>query len=122
VDDRDGNYEIYYRMRNAGVISGIDDEPAVIGQPGFLRIAPNPIRSGAHVSFHVATPSRTGMTIYDIAGRLVWTRDLGITQPGLHQVTWEGCDLHGRPVANGVYLINAVAGGAETSAKVVVIR
>jgi hypothetical protein len=120
-DDRDGNDEIYYRMRDAG-ISGINDESAVTGQPGFLRIAPNPIRSSAHVSLHVTTPSPTAVAVYDIAGRLVWELGLRVTQPGWHRITWDGRDVHGWPVANGIYLLKAVAGKAETSAKIVVVR
>ena len=120
-DDRDGNDEIYYRLRVSG-LSGIDEEDPVAGQPGVLRIVPNPIRSSVHVSFHVIAPAPAAVAVYDITGRLAWTHDLGIAQPGLHHITWDGCDHHGRSVADGVYLIKAVTGKAETSAKIVVIR
>ena len=113
-DDRDGNDEIYYRPRDA-CLSGIDEVSPVTGTAGLLRIAPNPVRGSAHASLNVTTPSPASVAIYDISGRVVWKRGLGIRQPGLHQVTWDGSDLHGRPVSDGVYVIKAVAGEAETS-------
>jgi hypothetical protein len=120
-DDRDGNDEIYYNQRDAG-LSGIDEASPVTANAGLLRIAPNPVRGSTRVSLLVKTPSPTSVAIYDISGRLVWKRGLGVRKPGLHQVTWDGSNLHGRPVEVGVYVIKAVAGAAEASAKVVVAR
>jgi hypothetical protein len=120
-DRRHGAYEIYYRMHDIDHISGID-EPAVGLQPGVLRIVPNPIQNSAQVSFSIAAKALTRVAIYDIAGRLVWENNLGIREPGPHQVMWDRRDVRGRAVASGVYLVKIEAGTRRHSGKIVVVR
>jgi hypothetical protein len=121
-DNRDGNYEIYYRKRGAGTISGLEDEPAAARPQALLSVSPNPLRTGSQVSFHGDTKFPVPMAIYDVTGRLVWRGSMGVSRPGALQVKWDGCDIHGRPVPSGIYLIKVVSTDGGASAKIVVLR
>jgi hypothetical protein len=121
-DSRDGSSEIYYKRHAGTTLAGIVDlETAapVSTRPGII---PNPVHNDARVRFRLEEPSFVNLAIYDIAGRLVWKRDLSVRQPGVHQVAWDGCDAHGRSVANGVYFLRVNSGKRQSSAKIVVLH
>jgi len=67
--------------------------------------------------------SKSTLKIFDITGRLVkdFSRQLSVIG---HQssVVWDGTDLNGRRVANGVYFINLDVAGEKLSTKVVMLR
>jgi hypothetical protein len=122
VDQRDGNYEVYYRMRHPGEVAGIDETDLVKVRPGTVRVLPNPARSGVQIRFLAAGEAETSIAIYDIAGRLVWRRDMGLLPPGQHRLNWPGTDRAGRPVASGIYFLSIRAGTRTSYAKIVVAR
>jgi hypothetical protein len=41
---------------------------------------------------------------------------------GLHDIVWDGRDVHGRNVASGLYIINLMQGEFATSTRVTLIR
>ena len=61
--------------------------------------------SGSFETDDVTTNSR--VTIYDGAGNLVNTIDMGTVEPGTHQFTWNGIRKDGSEASNGRYLIVA---------------
>jgi flagellar hook assembly protein FlgD len=60
--------------------------------------------------------------IHDVAGRIVRTIDAGVRPAGAHELTWDGRDDAGVPVAPGVYLARLAAGGAAAVTRVVMLR
>jgi hypothetical protein len=94
-----------------------------------LSAWPVPYRSG---TLTIAFPTIAGpgggvapatVAAYDIRGRLVRTIAAGRTYAeGIQQVTWDGRDAAGRPVASGVYLIKSTSGGIQQSTKILVVR
>ena len=121
-DDRIDNVEIYYKRRPGAALAGIEDFEMAERVPVRTMVSPNPVRDSGLISFGLPVSSPTRITIYDIAGRLVWKRDLGIRDPGWHNLTWDGCDQDARRVAAGVYFLNIHAGGVTASSKIVVLR
>jgi hypothetical protein len=121
-DTRDGNEEIYYRLYDPYQFSGIQ-RPKIEQQAGaILTVIPNPTGLKSQIEFTLGSRARSAVRIYDTAGRLVWSRDLGLRQPGPHSVTWDGTDISGKPVSPGVYFVKVRAGNRVSSAKLVVIR
>lgn len=123
VDERHGDFEIYYNeyIPPGTGIGGDEDgqDPAVPTPPLSLAVSPNPFAGSA--SIDVSLPARAAVTIdvYDVAGRLVRRVAAGRLDPGLHRYEWNGLDRSGRAAPAGVYFARARAGKFAVSAKLV---
>jgi hypothetical protein len=91
-DDRDGNFEIYYKrdpVGNVGIAES-GDEPGPIPGLRRLRVLPNPFLAQARVPGH----ERELFALYDIGGRLVGNYPGGGigagAPPGVYLVTRRG--------------------------------
>lgn len=102
--------------------------PTGIGEPGFQspdlklefgRCAPNPFRSWTRISFGLAQPENTTLSVYDAGGRLVKKLVEQVLTPGRHFVTWNGLDGAGRRCSRGIYLVRLETGSGTGSAKLV---
>ena len=60
--------------------------------------------------------------IVDILGRRVRTLISEERTAGPHQITWNGLDDHGHPVASGVYLYTLKSEGYTETRKLLLIR
>ena len=69
----------------------------------FDRIAPNPFRSNAILSFALAKGGTVQLAIYSVDGRRVRQLVTGSREAGVYQVAWDGHDEGGAVVAAGVY-------------------
>jgi hypothetical protein len=76
------------------------------GAPGTTALypnVPNPFNPTTTLRFSVGEPGRIALRIYSVRGELVKTlKDEWVT-PGGYQVSWDGRDQGGRPVASGAY-------------------
>lgn len=98
------------------------DVPRGAGASGSpLDIAPNPSAAGEAVEFALRSPWRGArLEVFDIRGRLLWSHTVEAGQA----VRWDGRDLGGRLVPNGVLFARAseFGTGARTTARIVRIR
>jgi subtilisin family serine protease len=97
-------------------------EPDVSVQVCAVRAYPNPASGGARIEYAVPVPAEVRIRVYDVAGRLVRTlveRERGV---GAYAAAWDGDDVLGRPVANGVYFVRLEVGRGTTTAKVAIVR
>jgi hypothetical protein len=69
----------------------------------FDRIAPNPFRSNAILSFALAKGGPVQLAIYSVDGRRVRQLVAGAREAGVYQVAWDGRDEGGSAVPAGVY-------------------
>ncbi|MDA2936325.1 T9SS type A sorting domain-containing protein [Patescibacteria group bacterium AH-259-L05] len=74
-------------------------------------IYPNPLSQGNLARLNIDLPlgvTITELRIYNILGRLVKTMDLSRMTSGAHTniTIWDGKDIYGKPIANGVYLVS----------------
>ncbi|MEW6753114.1 MAG: FG-GAP-like repeat-containing protein [Candidatus Latescibacterota bacterium] len=76
-------------------------------QPNY----PNPFNSSTVIGFRLPERARVELTVYDLLGQQVATLVQGEREAGAHQVTWDGRDTAGRPLASGVYLCRLRAAG-----------
>lgn len=96
-------------------------DPAVIS--GFLfQNYPNPFRERTTIAYEIAQPGPVEITVFDILGRRVYTLVDGVQPAGRYEVTWNGRDSGGRPVAAGTYFYRLDVGGVLSSKQALHIR
>ncbi len=65
---------------------------------------PNPFNPETTIRYELNRSAEVELAIYDISGRQVTTLVSGRQVAGQYQVTWNGLDRRGNPVASGIYL------------------
>ena len=83
--------------------------PEVGGALLDLRVWPSPTTGPATIAFDLPDAAPVEVEVFDVGGRLVQRIDLGELGAGGHQVPWDGSDLAGADVANGVYMVRVVS-------------
>ena len=67
-----------------------------------------------HYDFGLVKPDSVAITVFDSDGQVV-SATTGVNQTGKHDFTWDGTDLAGNPVADGVYTVKILGTiGEET--------
>lgn len=89
---------------------------------GLNRVYPNPFHTQCTIKITTFGHEKVSLAIYDASGRKVQTLVNETLTPGVHHITWDGRDVHGRRVASGVYVVNLLQGEFATSVKVTLIR
>jgi flagellar hook assembly protein FlgD len=72
--------------------------------------------------YHTRTAQRVQLTVYDLLGRPVCNLFEGNSPSGVHELTWDGRDGAGRPVAAGVYWIYMTTATNRLSQKIVLLK
>ncbi len=85
-------------------------------------VRPNPASGFARVNFSVPEKAPVTLTVYDISGRRVATLLKGTLEPGLHSVTWNATDDHGRRVPAGVYFVELRQNGKRDLHRLVLVK
>ena len=104
--------------------TGIAEEPDETATLvfGLSKIAPNPVKDGATVSYTTTRKGPVSLKVYDCAGRLVRTLIDRNESAGHKTVYWDGKDANHRSVAAGVYFYRLVAEEKTSTKKMVVVR
>ena len=92
----------------------IDDATPVASQNG-IKVYPNPAFGMAHVDFAVAQSTTADIQVYDMSGRVVYTKALGKVEAGLHSQVIP-CENFNK----GVYVVRVVAGTQPMTSKLIV--
>ena len=79
---------------------------------------PNPGRLGSAIRFALADATPASLDLLDIAGRRVWSRDVGGMGAGEHSVRI----ADGAPLPPGIYLARLEQGASRATARVVILR
>ncbi len=80
-----------------------------------INLYPNPVSTVAHVGLTAAAAGNAEMRVYDLNGRAVLVRSLGMVTEGEHTFTLDTQDM-----AKGMYLVNITVGRHTASAKMMV--
>lgn len=81
------------------LVAGVGDEGPLSADFALLGSVPNPARTFANLRFSVPTPSRADLELFDVQGRLVATKALGVHSPGVRQAL-----IPRQGLATGLYL------------------
>lgn len=87
-----------------------------------VAISPNPSSGSAQIRIALSTVSPVETRIFNLKGEEVWHERTAEKPPGIYSFSWDGCDLQGRALTAGVYLLRINAGGITRSAKIVRIN
>jgi hypothetical protein len=98
------------------------DRPMLTGETKLLGASPNPFNPATTIAFELAAPGDVSITVYDVGGRVVRRLVDGHMPAGLHDVTWNGRDGGGAPMASGVYFYRMIAGDILDTRKMVLLR
>jgi hypothetical protein len=98
------------------------DPPAADYRWALAQNVPNPCIGGTRISYEMGRSAHIRVKIYDAQGREVEVLVDGIKGPGLHSVTWDGCNNMGERVASGVYFYKIEAGAFTATRKMLVLR
>lgn len=126
----DGSHVLEMLIKDANDKSVFQrDELIVFSKLALLNVYnyPNPFSEDTHFTFNLTQPAeKVTIKIYTTAGRLIHTIEhYGLTA-GFNQLVWDGKDMDGDKLANGVYLYKIIArsGNNQTEKieKLVVMR
>ena len=89
-----------------------------------VSCSPNPARGRVEVTIDAEDArGESRVSVYDIAGRLVWRSSAGNGDGGAStSVIWSGRDERGNRVSSGVYLVRVSVGEHRAHTKVVQVR
>jgi len=78
---------------------------------------PNPFNAKTSFSFGIPTEANVNVNIYNVAGQLVESMNLGHMAAGNHSVNWDASD-----VASGVYFYNVSADNYNQTMKMTLLK
>ena len=114
--------------RSQGDLIFLDgSEPTDVGStPLAYRLyscVPNPFNPSTTIAFDLPEQSRVSLGIYDVSGRLIRSLRNGVeTEPGRHEMVWNGTDDFGRGVSTGVYFCRLDAQGFSQTRRMTLIK
>ncbi|MEZ4651568.1 MAG: hypothetical protein R3E97_22770 [Candidatus Eisenbacteria bacterium] len=79
---------------------------------GALVVSPNPAPGQTHLTLDLGAAGHAQLFVHDIRGRAVRHWPNVRSTSGRIEVTWDGSDQVGRPVASGVYFVTGLPAGA----------
>jgi hypothetical protein len=99
----------------------------------YVHNYPNPFRAGTEptkICYFLKKNSSVTIKIYDLGGRLVWSRSIGAGEAGgtgapegiWHEIPWNGRNDRGELVRNGVYMCKVEAGSQSALFKIAVAK
>lgn len=88
-----------------------------------LTIAPNPANPSARITFEAGAGVATTVSVYDVAGRRVWTSGPLRLPAGAATVTWPGLATDGSAAPSGAYLVRVDDGsGPPRAGRLVLVK
>jgi Right handed beta helix region/FlgD Ig-like domain len=133
-EDRDGRLRIWDGNSDANAIvdmgpfeygapmvTGVGDDPLPAGFR-LLAATPNPMRAQSRLHFLVPETGWTTLVLYDLSGRRVRTLVEAVLAEGPQEITWDGHDEAGRPVAAGLYFMRLGWNRYADTGKILVVR
>ncbi|MDZ7795818.1 MAG: FlgD immunoglobulin-like domain containing protein [Candidatus Marinimicrobia bacterium] len=88
----------------------------------LYRNYPNPFNPGTQIPYYLKEASAVTVKIYNLRGETVHTYRKVYQDAGFHQLTWNGCDDHGRPVPTGIYLYQFLYQGGMDVKRMVLMK
>jgi hypothetical protein len=117
--------QIEGRLVNGAFFAGTATVEVIANGPavGSASIAPNPLNPQAKLSLMLGKGGWLRVTLYDMQGRLV--RELANEQnvaPGPREITIDGMDSKGLPLASGVYYFRVQSADGVHNGRLAIVR
>ncbi len=95
----------------------VPDAPLLLAVDNY----PNPFNPATTIRFAVAEPGAVRLTVHDLAGRAIWSRDWN-APTGAQTVLWEGRDAAGAALPSGVYLYRVESRSGSGGGRMTLVR
>lgn len=117
-DDREGNYEIYYKRDSTANFTGLQPVGAIIPKSYFLsQNYPNPFNPVTVIKFGIPVSGSVMLKIFDISGRVIKEIVNHYLYAGEYEVTWDA-----ELFASGIYFYSIEATGFTATKKMILIK
>jgi hypothetical protein len=83
---------------------------------------PNPFNPETRISYFIPQTSHVRLEVFNVLGQKIRTLMDDVQTAGKKEVTWDGTDAQGMPVASGVYFYNLKADNYNQSKKMILMR
>ncbi|MBS3741925.1 MAG: immune inhibitor A [Candidatus Cloacimonetes bacterium] len=84
---------------------------------------PNPVTASTTISFSLPTGTKNcGLKIYNLKGQLVKQFKPDTENSRSFDISWDGTDMHNRPVANGVYFYRLSTEKKDITKKMILLK
>ncbi|MGB7060870.1 MAG: FlgD immunoglobulin-like domain containing protein, partial [Candidatus Zixiibacteriota bacterium] len=83
---------------------------------------PNPFNPETQIAYTLSVSENVRIQIYNVAGQLIRTYDVGYQPAGSYSVRWNGRSENGDVAASGVYLYRIEAGPYEATDRMVLLK
>lgn len=121
-DNRDGNYEIYYKRNPTGNPIGISPISSEIPQKFSLgQNYPNPFNPSTKIRFAIPVQNYddeiTKLVIFDVLGRVIRIALNEVFSPGVYEI-----DLDMSEYTSGIYFYQITTGSFSDTKKMIIIK
>lgn len=117
-DDRNSNFEIYYKRDSSGNPVGIVNVSTELPEHfSLLQNYPNPFNPVTNIQFSIPKSGNVKLVVYDISGKEVRVLVNGNLSAGTYNAELDASDL-----ASGVYLYRLESDGFTAFRKLVVVK
>ncbi len=86
------------------------------------EVYPNPFNPSTTIRYQLPKSTIVNINIYDISGRVIWSRDNSLEPAGYYSIVWSGETSTGAQTQSGVYLIEFTTPKFRSVKKAVYIR
>lgn len=115
-----------FRIIEGTAATGVEIKDLTVIMPDDYRLEqnyPNPFNPSTKIRFSLPIHDRISLKIYDLLGRevrtLINSQDYAA---GRFEVTWDGRDNHGMPVASGTYLYSLMYGNFKQTNRMTLLK
>ena len=91
------------------------DGPQNVTNSNTIKVYPNPANNYAHIDFSVAENTTVDIQMFDMSGKMVYTKSLGKVATGLHSQI-----IPCEQLKKGVYVVRVAAGTQPMTSKLIV--
>jgi hypothetical protein len=102
--------------------SAVTDKMVTVNTFQLEQNYPNPFNPNTTISFTLPRAEMTRLVIYNLKGQIVRLLIEARFASGQHQVSWNGLDEFGQPVASGIYLYQLIAGKTIVNRRMVLMK
>jgi subtilisin family serine protease len=123
-DMRERQAREVWRFSRAGQTSLDPEEGLPLARTGLFQNSPNPFNPSTVITFSVGgdRKAHVKLEIFDVRGRRIKTLISDNIEPGMHRLTWNGTDRHGRSVGSGIYFCRLAVEGLTMTRKMNLLR
>jgi len=83
---------------------------------------PNPFNPDTRITYTLNAPEQVEVSIYNVAGRLVRSFEMGYQSAGTYSVVWDGTTANGTSAPTGIYFYRIQAGNDVFSHRMLLMK